>query len=259
MTSYIENKEKRTGLIGTILFHVILLLIFIFFGLTYIHPPEELGVQVDFGYTDQGMGQVENEQPTTEQEEEAVPNVTTPQEQVEAVEEVVTQEVEQSVVIPEKKEKKVEKKQEAVPEKKPSPSDALMKAMEKNSNTKASEASSEGNKSGVGNMGRPDGEPDGDPSGGGAGGLDFSLAGRRWVKKPKFENNSQEYGKVIVAITVDKFGNVTKATGGAKGSTTTSAYLTKIAEEAAYKAKFTANPDAAEEQFGTITILFTPK
>lgn len=263
MMSYFKDKEKRRGLIGTIVFHLALLLIFIFFGLTYVHPPEELGVMVDFGYTDQGMGEIENKEATTEDvQEEVVPSEPTPTEPVVAEEEVATQEVEETVVVPPKKEeKKVEqKKTEPVPEKKPSPSDALTKAMEKNSNTKAAEAGSEGNKPGVGNMGQTYGDPDGERNGGGGdGGISFSLAGRRMVEKPKIENNSQEFGNIVVSITVDKYGNVTKATGGAKGSSTTSAHLTKLAEEAAKKIKFSANPDAKEEQFGSITIRFTPK
>lgn len=259
MISYIENKEKRKGLIGTILFHLILLVIFIFFGLTYIHPPEEFGVQVDFGNSEQGMGQVENEQPTAETQEEETPAVQTPTEPVISEQDVTTQEIEETVTVQKKEEKKETKKTETVQKQVQTPSNKLLEAMNKNNSTEASQASSEGNKSGVGNMGRPDGEPNGDPSGGGAGGLEFNLAGRRWVQKPNLKNNSQEFGTIVVSITVDKYGNVTKATGGAKGSTTASAHLTKLAEEAAYKAKFTANPDAAEEQFGTITIRFTPR
>lgn len=259
MISYIENKEKRNGLIGTILFHVILLIIFIFFGLTYMHPPEELGVMVDFGTSDQGMGVVENEQPTAETQEEETPAVQTPTEPVVNEQDVTTQEIEETVTIQKKEEKKETKKTETVQKQTQSPSNQLLEAMNKNSSTEASQASSEGEKNGVGNMGQATGAPDGERLGGtGDGGITASLGGRRMVNQPKLQNNSQDYGKVVVAITVDKYGNVTKATGGAKGSTAPSAYLTKIAEEAAYKAKFTANPDA-EEQYGTITILFTPR
>ncbi len=44
-----EDKYKREGLIGTIVFHVILLLIFIFAGLPYTVPRPEQGILVNFG------------------------------------------------------------------------------------------------------------------------------------------------------------------------------------------------------------------
>lgn len=256
-----QDKEKRNGIIGTIVFHVALLVCFIFFGLTSIYPPEEMGVMVDFGYSDQGMGNVESKvQPTVEQEEEVPQPVQTPAEPVKATEEVVTQETEETITIPEKQEEKKEEKKEVKIEKKPSPSNELMKAMEQANNAKASEAGSDGEKPGVGNMGQPNGKPDGDRNGGsGDGPIGYSLNGRNWRKKPTIADNSQFEGKVVVQIVVDRYGNVTRATGGAVGSTTTNAHLTKIAEEAALQAKFTANPNAAEEQVGTITILFKLK
>lgn len=262
MAGYFQDKDKRRGLIGTIAFHLALLIIFIFFGLTSVYPPEEMGVMVDFGYSDQGLGEVESKvEPTVEQQEEIAQPVQTPTEPVEAVEDVVTQEVEETVVIPEKKEeKKKEEEKELKVEKQPSPSDELMKAFEKSNSAKSSDAGSEGDKPGVGNMGQPTGDPDGERLGGlGDGGISYSLSGRRMTKKPEVKDDSQFEGKVVVQIIVDKYGKVTKATGGAKGSTTTNAHLTKIAEEAAMQARFNANPNAAEEQVGTITILFKLK
>ena len=41
-----------------------------------------------------------------------------------------------------------------------------------------------------------------------------------------------------------------------KGSTTTDASLIAVAEQSALKAKFTDDPSADEEQFGTITFNF---
>jgi len=87
-------------------------------------------------------------------------------------------------------------------------------------------------------------------------GRGFSLAGREIVFKPKIKENTQETGKVVVSIWVDRYGKVTRVTPGAKGSTTTSAHLYKIAQQAAIKAKFSANPSAPEEQRGTIVFEF---
>ena len=45
-----EKKSKRKGIIGTILFHVLLLVAFLFMGLTYQDPPPaEEGISINFG------------------------------------------------------------------------------------------------------------------------------------------------------------------------------------------------------------------
>ena len=57
-----EKKNKRTGLIGTVLFHVILVVTFLFLGLTYkIPPPPEEGISIDFGFSEQGLEEVQPE------------------------------------------------------------------------------------------------------------------------------------------------------------------------------------------------------
>jgi TonB family protein len=76
------------------------------------------------------------------------------------------------------------------------------------------------------------------------------------LKNPQINDRSQETGKVVVDITVDKDGNVASAIPGGRGSTTTSAYLFKLAKEAAFKAKFNASPEDADIQKGTITFVF---
>ena len=97
----------------------------------------------------------------------------------------------------------------------------------------------------------------GDGGAGGGTGTDYSLSGRSLLGKKVPFNNSQKSGKIVVQIKVGKDGNVLFAQGPYKGSTSTDAYLVKISEEAAYKFKFSANNDAAEEQFGTITFNYT--
>jgi len=91
---------------------------------------------------------------------------------------------------------------------------------------------------------------------GSGGGISFDLSGRRLVRKPSIDDKSQETGRVVVSITVDKDGNVTEARPGARGSTTTSTYLFGKAKEAAMKAKFSPNPDGADIQKGTMTFVF---
>ena len=46
-----EKKSKRNGIIGTILFHALLLIAFLFLGLTYQDPPPpEEGISINFGF-----------------------------------------------------------------------------------------------------------------------------------------------------------------------------------------------------------------
>jgi hypothetical protein len=50
-----EKKSKRKGIIGTILFHTLLLVAFLFMGLKYQDPPPaEEGISINFGFMDEG-------------------------------------------------------------------------------------------------------------------------------------------------------------------------------------------------------------
>jgi hypothetical protein len=120
-------------------------------------------------------------------------------------------------------------------------------------------------------MGQPNGSPFGDSYtgnpglGGGKGGpgngpgYSYSLSGRSLLIKPVINDKSQETGKVVLRITVDKDGKVTGADGPAQGSTTTSSYLLGLAKKAAMGCKFNSPNGVPDEQFGTITFIFTVK
>jgi TonB family protein len=97
--------------------------------------------------------------------------------------------------------------------------------------------------------------------GGGTGNsnISYDLAGRRHQSLPLPRYDYQEEGKVVVEVTVDRSGTVTKATAGVKGSSTLDAYLLRVAYEAAMRAKFDSNPDAPIIQKGTITYIFKLK
>ena len=60
----IQDKNSRSGLIGTILVHLLLLLMFLSFGMTYQDPPEpnEGSMMINFGTSDEGSGEVEAEE-----------------------------------------------------------------------------------------------------------------------------------------------------------------------------------------------------
>jgi TonB family protein len=87
-----------------------------------------------------------------------------------------------------------------------------------------------------------------------------SLSGRSVVGElPIPSYKSQNQGRVLVEVTVDQNGVVTKASAQAKGSTVQDAALWKAAEEAALKARFNVKRDAPVFQKGTITYNFILK
>ena len=57
-----EKKSKRKGIIGTIMFHTLVIVSFLFMGLTYQDPPPaEEGISINFGFIDEGLGEREPE------------------------------------------------------------------------------------------------------------------------------------------------------------------------------------------------------
>jgi len=118
-----------------------------------------------------------------------------------------------------------------------------------------------------GNQGSLEGSPDsqnrtggatgGEGTGEGEGkGVSFNLGGRKSLVLPKPDYLKQKQGTVVVQVIVDRQGNVTKATPGAKGSTTLDNDLLKAAEKAALTAKFDVSQNAPAYQTGTITYIF---
>lgn len=285
----ISTKEQRIATAGTAIFCVLFLFMLIL--VRFINDPteEEEGVLVNFGDTEQGMGEVEP-RPAVAQNIPTPPPTPTPPEpapQQTGEEEVVNQDFEESAVIEQKKkieqkkrqdeelkrqqeierqrieeERRKEeerKRQEEIQRQQQQMADAQNKAKNafhgKNPN---------GGNTGEGNTGQPgnQGSLNGDPNstnrvGGGSGnGIKVSF-GRSSVSDPpipKYESKSE--GKVVVEIQVDRDGKVIKASAGKKGSTTNDPILRKAAEESALKAKFAPDPNAGIIQYGTITYTF---
>ena len=253
-----EKKSKRKGIIGTILFHAFLLAAFLFMGLTYQDPPPaEEGISINFGFIDEGFGEIEpedTEEVTEIVEEEII------EQQIESTEEIVTQStVETPTVEKTEKKKKVikkeEPKEEVIEEKKP---EVNKKALYPGS--KKTKTSSEGNKKGDGNQGSIDGDQNSEVyEGGGIGknGTAYQLGGRKVEYKAKPIYNLQVEGKVVVIITVDRLGNVINAISGAKGSTTLNKQLLQRAKTAALKTKFDPKKSAPSNQQGKIIYHFS--
>ena len=252
-----EKKSKRKGIIGTILFHTLLMVAFLFMGLKYQDPPPaEEGISINFGFREQGLGEVEPE--STEElieivEEEII------EQQIESTEEIITQSLVKTAIVEKTEKKKVikkeETKEEVIEEKKP---EVNKKALYPGS--KKTKTSSEGNKKGDGNQGSIDGDPNSEVyEGGGIGknGTAYQLGGRKVEYKAKPIYNLQVEGKVVVIITVDRLGNVINAIPGAKGSTTLNKKLLQRAKTAALKTKFDPKQTAPTNQQGKIVYLFS--
>lgn len=122
-----------------------------------------------------------------------------------------------------------------------------------------SKSTSQGATYGPGNQGSPNGQANVDKYGPGAGtgnGPSFSLDGRSGLSLPKPYYPGNEEGIVVVQVTVDKNGTVTKAEPGAKGSNTANPELIAAAKKAALQARFNADANAPAFQVGTITYRF---
>lgn len=258
-------KENKLGILGTLLFHIIIALVLIFMGFTTALPlPGEEGILINFGTEDAGSGFIEPENiksnpevssPEKNQNEAENPNKSN--------ENILTQDFEESVNIKSKNKTKTtvtETQNNEVTEEVEKQQEVNKKALFPGNSNTNNNSNSDGNKTGTGNQGDINGSPnsknyEGGPSAGNNG-ISFSLTGRNTKALPKPAYNSQEEGKVVVDVTVDKFGNVIKAIPGVKGTTTSDKKLWESAKKAALDAKFTAKSDAPEEQKGTITYHF---
>ena len=118
----------------------------------------------------------------------------------------------------------------------------------------------------AGDQGNPNGslESDiyGDIAGTGFGGAGdgASLKGRGLVSKPKFSNPTNEFGKVVIKITVNKSGQVVKAELVSLYSTNTNQDLVNYALQEAYKFKFNnvaSESGSRDNQVGKIIYNFT--
>jgi TonB family protein len=91
----------------------------------------------------------------------------------------------------------------------------------------------------------------------GKGGFSISggLKGRKLVRPPVVKCQTEQQGKVNIALSVDKDGNITEARS-TRGTTISDPALIECAEQAARKMKFEANPDAPEIQTGVVSISF---
>lgn len=247
-----EKKNKIIGIIVTISFHIVLLIFCILFGFTTPLPlPEEQGVEVNLGNSEEGMGDIQPENLTQNVSGTVVPKNYTPNNYVDQINE-------ESVNLNHKnKNEKVNQKPKETKEEVKEENKINQLALFQGNKNKV--GGSEGNSGKPGDQGNPLGNPNADNyqgNPGSGGGPSFSLKGRTAKLLPKPDYNSNEQGTVVVKIWVNNNGEVTRVEAGQRGTTTSDRTLWKLAESAALKARFSPDSDAPEDQTGTITYRF---
>ncbi|HAQ18329.1 MAG TPA: hypothetical protein DCR40_03745 [Prolixibacteraceae bacterium] len=296
--------EHKTGFIGTLVTHGLILIMLLYFGIMASPPiPVDEGILVNFGDSETGFGMEEpapgDRQPTLKPVESASAKqvVQPPSKKVVAPaddDDILTQDDEETVAIktpvkkkniekvidPEKQrldEAERQKQNELIRQKREQDQLLAQAAAEQrkigeiNSRAKNvfggggkgspdSKSTSQGITYGPGNQGTPEGVANAEKYGPGGGtgdsGVSFSLDGRTAQSLPKPEFIGNEDGKVVVMVTVDKSGRVTKADPGVKGSNTANPELLAAAKKAALEARFNVDGTAPSFQKGTITYRF---
>ncbi len=264
-----NDKDKARALAGTIIFHVVLLLCIIFFGLSTPLPlPEEHGVLVVQGYMEEGRG---DRQPLAAPPPDPRPAPSAPQADPERV---VTQQTQDAPALPEEAaDRPVEREIPESPriERTPEPEQPTEEIVEEEPppqvdpralfpgrDQRSTDQRDRGETTERGNAGRPEGVIGAESVEGiGAGnGPEYSLTGRKANFLPLPDYTTRATGRVVVQITVNSQGQVVQAVPGVRGSTTTDATLYRLAEEAARRARFDVRTDSSENQIGTITYNF---
>ncbi|MBK0370550.1 energy transducer TonB [Flavobacterium agrisoli] len=259
---YLETEEEKKSFIITSVLFVIMFLLFFFLGLTYMDPPPENGIAINFGTTDVGSGNI---QPT--EAIQSAPQPTNSQPSTASDDEVLSQDIEEAVVMKEVKKIKPTKtptKEETKPKptESPKPSKSTTDALSSILNGPKSDGKAtggEGNDNQAGDKGNPNGDPYANSyygSGGGSGGgRGWGLNGRKLSATGKEVQKCNEFGTVVVQITVNRSGNVIAAKY-TKGTTNTNPCLIEPALATARKYKWQADSNAPETQIGFITVNF---
>lgn len=267
------NKDDLYSLLGSVGFHLLILLVLSLTILSTVVPEEDSGVLVNFGNVDEAAGTFEPLNTGQEPMEETTPPPPPTPAVETAKEELVTQDVEESVALAEAKKKKEEqrKKEEAIKREQ----DRIQK--EKLEQQRLADAqrqkelaiknkvagafgagsaagSSQGSgETGSGNQGSPFGNSDHGANSGVGGMGNLSLNGRKSIgplPEPKYKGQLE--GQIVIEITVNWEGIVTKTHIQVKGTNIGDENMRKSAEDAALKAKFEKKPGSID-QIGTIT------
>lgn len=294
MSLFDTRHKKKSFTLTTILLSVLLLLMF-YIGLTYMEPPIESGITVNFGALEFGMGEeqpkkkvkttpvkkpvVKEEAPVekVEPEEKAVPETVSEEK---PSEKLLTQENEESIKIKQQQEaerraeeaaKKAKEEAERKEREKKAAEEKIRKEQEAKkqeldallgglNNAEGDVAKGEGDDQLAGDKGRPDGDPYattyyGSP-GVGSGAGGYGLSGRSLADSGKVKQDCNQEGRVVVKIVVDQNGKVIQATPGVKGTTNNDPCLLDPARKTAYLHRWKPDSEAPNQQIGFVVVNF---
>lgn len=290
MTDNFESQKnvKASGYTALVCTLLLCVLLFVKWTMPSIPPPpEEEGIEVNLGNSDQGFGTDQPFLPGKPAPADQQAYVT-PKQEKSASEDVKDFETDDkdpdapvvvkppvttpnAVKIPEKDAVKIKpvKKPAAIVEpvvQAPPKPKAVFKGVN-GTGTGGNEADnfkkggSEGVTAGRGDQGSTGGNPDADNyKGSGAGNSGVAklrgLSGRNIIKRPSFEDDFNENAKVAVDIKIDAEGNVVEVAYQQKGSTTSDPGLIAIAIRKAKQVKFNSGSD---ESSGTLQFNFKLK
>ncbi len=235
-----EANDKRVGVIFTIVFHILLLILFLYVGLKQPNPlPQEQAIELAFEDAGGLTGGATMAQPATSQPPPS-PVIPTP-----TPSEQVATDAASDVAMP----KPVKPKPEAAkPQpRKPDPNSLFSPSANPNNSTSAAQ-----------NGGGPASNIPGDGGSGSFKGQAFEgrLSGRGLMRGPHISEKPTEAGKVALDIFVDGAGHVTHVAFNLDRSTTTSQVLFNLAKKAALQCTFSPKPDGPAEQKGDMTFIF---
>ncbi|MFK7101703.1 energy transducer TonB [Flavobacterium oreochromis] len=250
---FLETPEEKKSFALTSAIFIILLFLFLFFGLTYMDPPPENGIAINFGTTEMGKGeeQPENKITSSPQPKTVVSSRETQEENI------LNNEMSDAPVIKKTTVKKeiIEEKEEP---KRPSKTtdDALSSLI--NGPKITGDKGSHGDDNTSGDKGDPTGSRYANSfygSGTGVGGSGWGLKGRSLASKSRKVQDCNESGRVVVQVIVNRGGQVVLA-NYVKGTTNTHPCLVNPALEAAKAFKWYADQQAPERQIGFIVFNF---
>ena len=249
-----EKKPKIISACVTAAFMLLVVAVLLAFGYDPPDPPiPEEGVEVNVGDADFGSG--DDPQPSSQQSGYVPPASQNNQ--------VVTQNTETTTPMPTSQRQTPATNNQQPTEQPPTETKPQEPQINQNAlftgrrNNGGTGQGSQGVTDGQGDQGNPNGsETSSNYTGNGGNGTDFTLKGRTKVSLPRPSYNSNQQGKIVVKIVVNQQGKVIRAEAPAQGSTIANSGMVEQARQAALKARFNADPNAPEDQTGTITYIF---
>ena len=262
MEANLDRNHRMYAMGGTLASLLILLIPIVMVTFKTPIPPFEesgkLGIEVNLGVEDEGMGQDYSDKPFSQNNNNDNPsqkseNNSNPSEN----NNVITEDNNDNNVVIKKNDKK---KNDSKKNDDPKPDQNLFNASNAFND---GNPNSDGNKDKKGNQGDPNGglkDPYNEGPIGTKDGTKWNLKGRKINKYPDDIKDFSQKATVVVDITVDKNGKVIDAkVNNAKstfGDPQNASTLRAKARQAAFTTKFNESPDGTPEQKGTITFVF---